>query len=71
MWLEALNTKGYAGYHEWRLPTVEESASLDEPGKKNGGLYIAPVFSNKQRWILTGDCLMPLSLVIDIREFFV
>lgn len=32
-WIERLNTKGYAGYHDWRLPTVEEATSLLEPSK--------------------------------------
>jgi CHAT domain-containing protein len=52
---EMLNIEGYAGYHDWRLPTVEEVVSLLESSKKNGKLYIDPVFSKKQRWIWTGD----------------
>ncbi|KHE93720.1 MAG: hypothetical protein SCABRO_00521 [Candidatus Scalindua brodae] len=32
-WIKRLNTKGYAGHHDWRLPTVEEAASLLEPEK--------------------------------------
>ena len=32
-WIERLNTKGYAGHHDWRLPTVDEAASLLEPEK--------------------------------------
>jgi hypothetical protein len=51
-WVVKLNRKGYAGYSDWRLPTVEEAASLLEPSKRN---YIDPVFSNKQEWIWTGD----------------
>jgi hypothetical protein len=46
-WISKLNRKDYAGYHDWRLPTVEEVASLLESSKRNG-LYIDPVFSNKQ-----------------------
>ncbi len=53
-WAKALNIRGHAGYSDWRLPTVEEAASLLEPGKSNG-LYIDPVFSNYQEWIWTGD----------------
>ena len=53
--IEMLNSEGYAGYHDWRLPTVEEAVSLLEPSKKNGNLYIDPVFSKKQKYIWTGD----------------
>jgi hypothetical protein len=54
-WLSDLNRSGYAGYSDWRLPTSEEGASLLESSKKNGDLYIDPVFSNKQCSIWTGD----------------
>ena len=53
-WVRNLNSRGYAGYHDWRLPTVEEAASLLESSKSNGR-YIDPVFSKKQEWIWTGD----------------
>jgi hypothetical protein len=53
-WLKNLNSKEYAGYNDWRLPTVEEALALLESNKSNG-LYIDSVFSNKQRWIWTGD----------------
>ena len=53
-WVRSLNSSGYAGHHDWRLPTVEEAASLLESSNSNGQ-YIDPVFSKKQEWIWTGD----------------
>jgi len=53
-WVRSLNSRGYAGHHDWRLPTVEEAASLLESNKRND-LYIDPIFSKKQEWIWTGD----------------
>jgi hypothetical protein len=53
-WLRKLNRKGYAGYKDWRLPTLEEAASLLESSIRNG-LYIDPVFSNEHVYMLTGD----------------
>ncbi len=54
-WIEKLNEKGYAGFKDWRMPTVEEAVSLLEPIKKNGNLYIDTAFDSKQQWIWTGD----------------
>jgi hypothetical protein len=54
-WIQGLNRKGFAGYHDWRLPTLEEAMSLMETEKKNGDLYIDPVFAHEQRWIWTSD----------------
>jgi hypothetical protein len=46
-WVENLNKKGYAGHHDWRLPTLEEGASLLEGTKNNSDLYIETVFSDR------------------------
>ena len=32
-WVEDLNVKAYAGYNDWRMPTLEEAALLLEPTK--------------------------------------
>ncbi|MCP4987124.1 MAG: DUF1566 domain-containing protein, partial [Colwellia sp.] len=53
-WVKKLNSRGCAGFNDWRLPTVEEAASLLE-SKKSNGRYIDPVFSKKQMYIWTGD----------------
>ncbi len=53
-WIIALNNREYAGFKDWRLPTLDEAVSLLESGRRNN-LYIAPVFSAEQWGIWTGD----------------
>ncbi len=57
--LDELNKEGYAGYHDWRLPTLEEAVSLLEPEKQND-LYINEVFDKEQSSIWTGDQYTPV-----------
>jgi len=53
-WIKELNSSnGYAGYHDWRMPTLWEAASLLERSKMNGNLYIDPLFSARQTCIWT------------------
>ena len=54
-WINEFNSRKHVRYTDWRLPTAEEAASLLEPSKKNGNLYIDPIFSNRQKRIWTGD----------------
>lgn len=54
-WVEDLNVRGYTGHSDWRLPTVEEAASLLEPNKNADNLYIDTMFDATQSGIWTGD----------------
>ena len=53
--IRELNAKRFAGYEDWRLPSLEEAMSLMEREEKSGGLYIDPVFDRRQQWIWTAD----------------
>jgi hypothetical protein len=61
-WVNKLNHQRYGGYDDWRLPTLEEAASLLRKDKNNKGLHIAPTFSIKLSKIWTKDASMKRSL---------
>jgi serine/threonine protein kinase len=54
-WLARLNSQKFAGYSDWRLPTLEEALSLLEKTENQAGLFIDSIFSKEQKYIWTGD----------------
>ncbi len=53
-WLKELNKKKYAGFSDWRLPTLEEAFTLLER-KPVERFHIDPLFSQEQYSMWTGD----------------
>jgi len=53
-WLKKTNKSSYAGFDDWRFPTLDEALSLLEDESKDNS-HIDPVFDNKQWGTWTGD----------------
>lgn len=49
--VEALNKNSYAGFENWRLPTLEEAMSLMEPQQNDKGIFLDSNFSREQPFI--------------------
>ena len=57
-YLATINRTAYAGFTDWRLPTVEEGASLIMAQQQNhgrSGFYMAAVFDASKHYFLTAD----------------
>lgn len=54
-YIEELNSKRFANYSDWRLPTVDELLSLLLPEREPDALFVHPVFDRRQRWCWSAD----------------
>jgi len=55
VYVNGLNARRFAGYADWRLPTLEEASSLLEREALNDIMHISSIFDWTQRWIWTAD----------------
>lgn len=54
-YIDDLNRYKFAGFNDWRLPTLDELTSLLTPEKQSNGLYINPIFDYKYNSYWTSD----------------
>ena len=67
-YVEELNKNNFVGFHNWRLPTIQELSALFDTTKKNKNplfdyvLYIDPVFDIKQAWCWSSSIIDELGM---------
>ncbi len=49
--IEQLNKNAFAGFNDWRMPSMEEAMSLLEKTQNTKGLFLHPCFSKNQPFI--------------------
>jgi hypothetical protein len=49
--IKQLNEDTFAGYGDWRMPTMEEAMSLMDSTQNSKGVYLQPCFSKEQPFI--------------------
>ena len=57
--IEKLNKEGFAGYSDWRMPTLHEAMSLMEPEMNSKEQHLHPAFSSDQPFILVDATRRP------------
>lgn len=54
--IQDLNKRSFAGFEDWRLPTLAEGMTLMEKLPNSAGFYIDPIFTAKERlWMWTSE----------------
>lgn len=57
--ITVLNQNGFAGYHDWRLPTLAEALSLLEPMQNEKDIYLNTNFSGEQPFVFVSGQRSP------------